>query len=94
MMPIQVGLPVIIAGDFNSYEVAGEALSRGYSWPTSGVVAKPSRPSAGSCLYRGLGTAPDSASVVHDVRGASDHHPVWAMVPVKQAAKEPADDGL
>ena len=89
-----VGLPVIIAGDFNSYEVAGEALSRGYSWPTSGVVASHHGLRLDHVLYRGLGTAPDSADVVHDVRGASDHHPVWAMVPVKQVTKEPAADGL
>jgi endonuclease/exonuclease/phosphatase family metal-dependent hydrolase len=89
-----VGLPVIIAGDFNSYEVAGEALSRGYSWPTSGVVASHHGLRLDHVLYRGLGTAPDSADVVHDVRGASDHHPVWAMVPVKQVVKEPAADGL
>jgi endonuclease/exonuclease/phosphatase family metal-dependent hydrolase len=89
-----VGLPVIIAGDFNSYDVAGEALHRGYSWPTSGVVASHHGLRLDHVLYRGLGTAPDSAAVVHDVRGASDHHPVWAMVPVKQAVKEPAASGL
>ena len=59
-----VGLPVIIAGDFNSYEVAGEALSRGYSWPTSGVVASHHGLRLDHVLYRGLGTAPDSADVV------------------------------
>jgi len=89
-----VGLPVIIAGDFNSYDVAGEALSRGYSWPTSGVAASHHGLRLDHVLYRGLGTSPDSAAVVHDVRGASDHHPVWAMVPVGQAAKEPAAGGL
>jgi endonuclease/exonuclease/phosphatase (EEP) superfamily protein YafD len=83
-----VGLPVIIAGDFNSYDVAGEALSRGYAWPTSGVGASHHGLRLDHVLYRGLGTSADSAAVVRDVRGASDHHPVWALVPVQPTAKE------
>jgi endonuclease/exonuclease/phosphatase family metal-dependent hydrolase len=83
-----VGLAVIIAGDFNSYDVAGEALHRGYSWPTSGVQPSHHGLRLDHVLYRGLGASADSAAVVHDVRGASDHHPVWALVPVKQAPKE------
>jgi endonuclease/exonuclease/phosphatase family metal-dependent hydrolase len=89
-----VGLPVIIAGDFNSYDVAGEALRRGYAWPTSGVQPSHHGLRLDHVLYRGLGTSTDSAAVVHDVRGASDHHPVWAMVPVGRAVKEPAAGGL
>ena len=75
--------PVVIAGDFNSYEVAGEALAHGFAWPTSGVGGTHHGLDIDHVLVRGFGDASAShAGVVREIHGSSDHHPVWAVVPM------------
>jgi endonuclease/exonuclease/phosphatase (EEP) superfamily protein YafD len=72
--------PVVIAGDFNS-EGIGLLLAReGYLWLTKHVGPTVAWFSWDHVFVRGLAPArPRSAGVVHDVRGASDHRPVWAV---------------
>jgi endonuclease/exonuclease/phosphatase family metal-dependent hydrolase len=72
--------PVVIAGDFNS-EGIGLLLAReGYVWLTRRVGPSVAWFSWDHIFVRGLAPArPRSAGVVRDTRGASDHHPVWAV---------------
>jgi endonuclease/exonuclease/phosphatase family metal-dependent hydrolase len=73
--------PVIIAGDFNSYDIGPTLTSAGYRWPTELVGESIAMFSWDHIFVRGLGAAsPASAGVVKQVHGASDHHPVWAVV--------------
>jgi endonuclease/exonuclease/phosphatase family metal-dependent hydrolase len=72
--------PVVIAGDFNSYGVGPYLVRRGYRWLTSRVGSSISFFSWDHIFVRDLSPArPASAGVVREVRGASDHHPVWAV---------------
>jgi endonuclease/exonuclease/phosphatase family metal-dependent hydrolase len=74
--------PVVIAGDFNSYGVGQVLVRHGYRW----LTARLDDPTISffSCdhiFVRHLSPArPASAGVVREVRGASDHRPVWAVV--------------
>jgi endonuclease/exonuclease/phosphatase family metal-dependent hydrolase len=72
--------PVVIAGDFNS-EGIGLLLARhGYRWLTRRVGPTVAWFSWDHVFVRDLEPArPRSAGVVDDVRGASDHRPVWAV---------------
>lgn len=73
--------PVIIAGDFNSYDVGPVLTRAGYRWLTELTGPSISMFSWDQIFVRGLPSArPASAGVVRDVQGASDHHPVWAVV--------------
>jgi endonuclease/exonuclease/phosphatase family metal-dependent hydrolase len=73
--------PVVIAGDFNSYGVGPYLVRHGYRWLTSKVGSSISIFSWDHIFVRDLSPArPASAGVVREVRGASDHHPVWAVV--------------
>jgi endonuclease/exonuclease/phosphatase family metal-dependent hydrolase len=73
--------PVVIAGDFNSRDI-GEVLTRqGYTWLTRRIGPTISELSWDHIFVRGLSPpTPASAGVLEEVRGASDHHPVWAVV--------------
>ncbi len=72
--------PVVIAGDFNSEGIGLLLARRGYAWLTRGVGPTVAWFSWDHVFARGLAPArPSSAGVVRDVRGASDHHPVWAV---------------
>jgi endonuclease/exonuclease/phosphatase family metal-dependent hydrolase len=72
--------PVVIAGDFNSYGVGPYLVRQGYRWLTSRVGSSISFFSWDHIFVRDLSPArPASAGVVREVRGASDHHPVWAV---------------
>ncbi len=72
--------PVVIAGDFNSYGVGPFLVGQGYRWLTSRVGSSISFFSWDHIFVRELSPArPASAGVVREVRGASDHHPVWAV---------------
>jgi endonuclease/exonuclease/phosphatase family metal-dependent hydrolase len=73
--------PVVIAGDFNSYPV-GQVLARGgYRWLTARLAPTISYFSWDHIFVRHLMPAlPASTGVVREVHGASDHHPVWAVV--------------
>jgi endonuclease/exonuclease/phosphatase family metal-dependent hydrolase len=72
--------PVVVAGDFNS-EGIGRLLEReGYHWLTRWVGPTVAWFSWDHVFVRGLVSAsPRSAGVVWEIRGASDHHPVWAV---------------
>lgn len=79
--------PVVIAGDFNS-EGIGLLLAReGYVWLTKWVEPSVAWFSWDHVFVRGLVPArPRSAGVVREVRGASDHRPVWAVALIADAA--------
>jgi endonuclease/exonuclease/phosphatase family metal-dependent hydrolase len=73
--------PVVVAGDFNSYGVGLVLAHHGYRWLTSRLDPSISVFSWDHIFVRGLSPArPASAGVVGAVHGASDHHPVWAVV--------------
>jgi len=72
--------PVVIAGDFNSYGVGPYLVRHGYRWLTARVGSTISYFSWDHIFVRHLSPArPARAGVVREVRGASDHHPVWAV---------------
>ena len=73
--------PVIIGGDFNSETVPDLARQHGYLWPTRQLPHTNNFWTFDHFLLKGVGLAdPASFGVVHDVRGASDHKPVWALI--------------
>lgn len=73
--------PVVIAGDFNSQGIGPFIRRYGYRWHTRSVGPTVSLFSWDHIFTRGLEPArPASAGVVADVRGASDHHPVWTVL--------------
>jgi endonuclease/exonuclease/phosphatase family metal-dependent hydrolase len=79
--------PVVIAGDFNSEGIGLLFERQGYVWLTKWVGPTVSWFSWDHVLVRGLAPArPRSAGVVRDVRGASDHRPVWAVALTTGAA--------
>jgi endonuclease/exonuclease/phosphatase family metal-dependent hydrolase len=71
---------VIIGGDLNDPGIAGIARDVGYAWPTQHGPATTEIGRLDHILLKGL-RSPDSAAAgtVLDVRGASDHRPVWAI---------------
>lgn len=75
--------PVIIGGDFNSYGVGLVFAHAGYRWLTKYVERTISFFAWDHIFVRGfepLRSDYSSAGVVREVHGASDHHPVWAVV--------------
>jgi endonuclease/exonuclease/phosphatase family metal-dependent hydrolase len=75
--------PVVIAGDFNSYGVGLVFAHGGYQWLTRHLEHTISFFAWDHIFVRGLEPLRSdysSAGVVRNVRGASDHHPVWAVV--------------
>jgi endonuclease/exonuclease/phosphatase family metal-dependent hydrolase len=73
--------PVVIAGDLNDYGMAARIQHEGYSWLTEWVGPTHTIFSMDHILVRGLVFAePGSVGVVREVGGASDHHPVWAVL--------------
>ena len=79
--------PVVIAGDLNDYGMAAQIHDQGYTWLTEWVGATHTIFSMDHILTRGLVAAEaGSVGVVREVRGASDHHPVWAVLVPAQAA--------
>lgn len=73
--------PVVIAGDFNSEGIGSLLTREGYTWLTQRVGPTVSWFSWDHIFVRGLSPAtPPSAGVVQEINGASDHHPVWAVV--------------
>lgn len=84
--------PVVIAGDFNSEEIGALLRREGYLWLTRWIGPTISWFSWDHIFVRGLVPAtPRSAGIVRDVRGASDHHPVWAVAVTRGAAAQPPD---
>jgi endonuclease/exonuclease/phosphatase family metal-dependent hydrolase len=75
--------PVLVAGDFNSKGMAEWLAEHGFDWPTRDVGRTTTLLSFSfdHVLVRGLETAGDpGAGVVRDVRGISDHYPVWVKL--------------
>jgi endonuclease/exonuclease/phosphatase (EEP) superfamily protein YafD len=75
--------PVIIGGDFNSYGVGVVFTHAGYRWLTKYLTNTISYFAWDHIFVRGLEPLRSdysSAGVVRQVHGASDHHPVWAVV--------------
>lgn len=75
--------PVVIAGDFNSYAVGLVFAHAGYRWLTKYLEHTISFFAWDHIFVRGLEPLRSdysSAGVVRQVHGASDHHPVWAVV--------------
>ena len=73
--------PVIVAGDFNSEHVGELFEQRGYCWPTRERGATVHRFSVDHVFARGLcPPAPLRGGVASDVKDASDHRPVWAIL--------------
>jgi endonuclease/exonuclease/phosphatase (EEP) superfamily protein YafD len=73
--------PVVIAGDFNSQGIGPFLVRHGYSWLTERVGPSIAFFSWDHIFVRNLSPTPSpGAGLVKDVRGASDHRPVWAVV--------------
>jgi endonuclease/exonuclease/phosphatase (EEP) superfamily protein YafD len=72
--------PVVVAGDFNSHGVGSLFEERAYCWPTKHVGHSVRGFSYDHIFARGLCTPPLLAGVARDVRDASDHRPVWAVL--------------
>ena len=73
--------PVVIAGDFNSEGIGPFLVRHGYSWLTEQVGPSISFFSWDHIFVRHRSpTRSPGAGMVKDVRGASDHRPVWAVV--------------
>lgn len=80
------GLPVVVAGDFNSHGFGEQFTHAGYSWLTRDIGATAHWTLFGlhydHVFVRGLSAADAGsvAGVVADNRDASDHKPIWALV--------------
>jgi endonuclease/exonuclease/phosphatase family metal-dependent hydrolase len=72
--------PVILAGDFNSHGLGRLFEEHGYCWPTKNVGASVRGFSFDHVFARGLCSGPLLAGVARDVKDASDHRPVWALL--------------
>jgi endonuclease/exonuclease/phosphatase family metal-dependent hydrolase len=71
---------VIIGGDMNSHGVVRVARERGYEWPTEHGPRTTRFGRWDHILLKGLRSpGPRGTGTVLDVRGASDHRPVWAV---------------
>lgn len=75
--------PVIVAGDFNSQRIGHFFTGNGYRWPTERVGHTTWFFSFDHIFTRGFPLShSDTAGVVRELRGASDHRPVWATLSV------------
>ena len=74
--------PVVIAGDFNGEAIGLTMRRSGYHWLTEGIGPTVSFFNWDHIFVRGLPPAHSdpAAGVVRRIHGASDHHPVWALV--------------
>lgn len=72
--------PVVIAGDFNSQAIGPVFEAAGYRWATRRVGPSVSVFAWDHIFARGVLPAAGRAGVVREVRGASDHRPVWAVL--------------
>jgi endonuclease/exonuclease/phosphatase family metal-dependent hydrolase len=74
--------PVVIAGDFNGEEIGLTMRQAGYRWLTEGVGPTVSFFNWDHIFVRRLSPARPgpAAGVVRRIDGASDHHPVWAVL--------------
>lgn len=77
---------VIIGGDMNSATIGNVARELGFTWPTQQVDATSRFGSWDHIFLKGL-AVPDSlfAGTIENLRGASDHKPVWTLALVRKA---------
>ena len=72
---------VVIGGDMNDARIAETAQAQGYAWPTEHGPRTAAIGRLDHIIVRGLSIPETGASgTVLDVRGASDHRPVWTIV--------------
>jgi endonuclease/exonuclease/phosphatase family metal-dependent hydrolase len=72
--------PVIVGGDFNGKSMAERLADRGFDWPTRHVGRTTAFFSFDHILTRGLPTDDGAqAGVAREVKGVSDHRPIWAL---------------
>lgn len=76
--------PVVIAGDFNGSDVAWLLRNAGYAWATRDVGPSLHFLPVDHVFARAL--EPVASGTVANVRGASDHRPVWATLRLPAAA--------
>jgi len=77
--------PVIVAGDFNSKGVSRVFEAAGFLWATRDVGRTVGPFSFDHIVTRGMTRAPgESAGVVREADGASDHRPVWARLALRE----------
>jgi endonuclease/exonuclease/phosphatase family metal-dependent hydrolase len=85
--------PVVIAGDFNSQGIGPFLVRHGYSWVTERVGPSITIFSWDHIFVRHLTpTRSPGAGLVKNVRGASDHRPVWAVVRQPGSSRSLHDD--
>lgn len=71
---------VVIAGDMNHPTVSRTATYAGYRWPTADIPATSFLGRLDHILLRGfMVPEKNGAGTITNVRGASDHLPVWAI---------------
>jgi endonuclease/exonuclease/phosphatase family metal-dependent hydrolase len=73
--------PVVIGGDLNNKGLGKLFRAAGYLWPTEHVGSTTRIFSYDHVFVRGLGTTAGTAGVVREADDASDHRPVWALIP-------------
>lgn len=75
-------IPVVVAGDFNSSGIGKLFRARGFDWPTEKVGHSVGPFSFDHVFLRGFSTWPKTiAGVAKGGPQASDHWPVWTLVP-------------
>jgi endonuclease/exonuclease/phosphatase family metal-dependent hydrolase len=80
--------PVVVAGDFNSWGIGRYFEQQGFAWPTKDVGKTITIFSWDHIFVRGPSVSDSvTAGKVRDVRGASDHRPVWANLILTNPAK-------
>lgn len=73
--------PVVIGGDLNDYGMAACMRHEGFRWLTEWLGPTHTIFAMDHILTRGLvPVEPGGIGVVRQVHGASDHHPVWALL--------------
>jgi endonuclease/exonuclease/phosphatase family metal-dependent hydrolase len=71
---------VVIGGDMNDVRVGEVAQTRGFAWPTEHGPETTRLGRLDHIFFRGMKRPDrDAAGTLLDVRGASDHLPVWAV---------------
>jgi endonuclease/exonuclease/phosphatase family metal-dependent hydrolase len=80
--------PVVVAGDFNSWGIGKYFEQQGFAWPTKKVGDTITIFSWDHIFVRGLAVPVSApAGKVRQVRGASDHRPVWASLILARPAR-------
>ena len=75
---------VVIGGDMNDVRVGEVAQERGFAWPTEHGPETTRLGRLDHIFFKGLRLpAREAAGTLLDVRGASDHLPVWAIAVIE-----------